>query len=118
MPPAAAAMASDECLMQLAAARSGYLATTRRALPVIVPVVLENDGTDLLLRARFANGSLATLSGGPPGDVVALAVGDPSDEQRWFVVAQGVLRTPAALEASGALHFSPELVTGWRLPTP
>lgn len=117
MPPGAAAMASDECLEQLGRAQNGYLATTKRALPVIVPVALETDGADLLLRARFDDGAAVALPGSPPGDVVALAVGDPSDEQRWFVVAQGVLWTPPAWGPVGTFRFTPELVTGWRLPT-
>lgn len=99
------------CREHLRSARNGYLATTERALPIIVPVAIAADGANVVLTPLFDGsfGQLATRD--PGGVVVALAVGAVD---RWCVVAQGLLRRLPADGASSRCSFEPEVVTGWR----
>lgn len=110
------ALSEQECFEHLARATAGYLSTTDRALPVIVPVALATVDGQLLLAAAFS-GSLFGATARPRDTIVALAVGELgdgayADGKAWSVVVQGVLRSPPY--PSGACVLQPELVTGWR----
>lgn len=119
-PGAPVQLSEADCLEHLHRATDGYLATTARALPVIVPVAITVDGGELLLGPLFDH--RAELAA---GTVVALTVGALSDqatgEGPWSVLAQGTLRAPRSAgtgrSPEGTLScraMDIELVTGWR----
>jgi nitroimidazol reductase NimA-like FMN-containing flavoprotein (pyridoxamine 5'-phosphate oxidase superfamily) len=110
------ALSEAECFDCLKAATTGYLSTTDRALPIIVPVALFAREDKLLLAPVFHDSLSVTRD-----TVVALAIGElaqPSPHLAggaWSVVVQGVLRAPAS--PSSACILQPELVSGWRRAT-
>lgn len=117
-PAGATPLEPDECRQRLAEATKGYLATTARALPVILPVGIAADDGRLVLTPLFTS-HLGMVPGTVQADtVVALAVGTLGNDREWCVVAQGVLHDDAGDGPGGACHFEPELLTGWCQATP
>ena len=115
LPPGAESLGSADCLDHLAGARMGYLATTERALPVIVPVAITNDtgtnDTGCLLLAPLFRARIGDHPDSARSDaVVALAVGDDT----WCVVAQGILQGDPTGSTAQRRRFHPEMVAGWR----
>jgi hypothetical protein len=114
-------LSQRECLAYLHSATFGYLATTARALPVIVAVKLGLCGGDILVEPLVKE-SLTSVT----DSVVALAVGmlHPGDPAMYSVHAQGFLRAAPAevvgwptsplhdARPRGLLHC--EVVDGWR----
>lgn len=117
----AVALSRAECLQRLACATTGYLATTARALPVVVPVALAAEAASVRLAPVFPS-SLAGRHDGPSYEaVVALAVGElgpPGDAsepaEAWSVVAQGLLHTLHGPAGPYAYVLEIEVVNGWR----
>ncbi|HTX00778.1 MAG TPA: hypothetical protein VMD59_18500 [Acidimicrobiales bacterium] len=119
------ALSEEQCLEYLCSARLGHLATTSRAMPVVVPVRLEVVGAEVMLEPLIEEvGKIA-------GDVVvALGVGNvgAGDGAEWMVHAIGVLaaiaaaphgqpsRTPSAACDGRPFSFAlrPRALTGWR----
>lgn len=111
-------LSEADCLERLGRARGGYVATTARALPVIVPVTLAVEGGELLIDALL--GHHAELAADA---VVALTVGSldgAEGEGPWSVLVQGTLRAPRSPVATSSPERTSwcramdiELVTGW-----
>jgi hypothetical protein len=114
----------ERCRSLLAEATDGYLALSRGALPVVLPVTCVLDGESLLVRA--GPGSLDRVS--PQPGVVAFGTTIPSPDGtcRWEVLVQGraeMVHRPAAdvpprlpLINSGltsVFRITLELLTGW-----
>jgi hypothetical protein len=116
-------LARDESVALLNHARLGRLTVTAKALPCVVPVIVEANGEDVVLWSPL--GARVEVSS---DQVVALEVGDLGDGEpgAWSVVVLGMLEddgTPdstagrATIGAIGARRFylRAQLVTGWRL---
>lgn len=117
-PSSVVALSQAECTTYLAGAATGFLATTDRALPVIVPVHITASG-DRLLLAPLLGARLSGLSLVEPlPAVVALAIGqlEIAEDRRdaaqapWSVVVQGILEPVPG----GSFALKPELLSGWR----
>jgi hypothetical protein len=50
------ALTQEECLSQLSQRQVGRVSVSKDALPLIVPVIYRQDGTDLILRAPMNTG--------------------------------------------------------------
>ena len=122
-------LSSQRCLALLAGAKSGHLALSQGALPLVVPVTCALDGARLVVRAGPALLGRVPLQ---PGIVAFETAGtDCAGTWRWEVLVQG--RADVLCEASGAvapplalvetglttaLSIGMELVTGWQYGTP
>lgn len=112
------ALSEEECRRRLARATTGYLSTTDRALPVIVPVAVTMAEGEVLLAPVFG-GPLATTATPPRDAIVALGIGqldkatcEREHVETWSVVAQGTLCSPP--HPSGACVLHAEVLMGWR----
>jgi Pyridoxamine 5'-phosphate oxidase len=96
-------LSTDRCRTVLREATHGYLALSRGALPIVVPVSCALDGDSLLVRAGPGSLDQATAQ---PG-VVAFGTIIPSVDGtcRWEVLVQG----RAELVCSPASDFPPRL---------
>jgi hypothetical protein len=105
-------------------AKDGYLALSRGALPIVVPVSCALDGDSLLVRA--GPGSLDRVTTQP--GIVAFGTTIPNTDGtcRWEVLVQGraeLVTCPGSDVPPRLPHISPaltavfrltlELVTGW-----
>jgi hypothetical protein len=115
----------EVCRSLLGEAKQGYLALSRGALPVVLPVSCALDGESLLVRA--GPGSVDRVT--PQPGVVAFATSIPSADgtERWEVLVQGRAeivgeRTadvppPLPLINTGltaVFRVTLEIVTGWQ----
>ena len=114
LPPGTEPLGSADCLDHLVGSRIGYLATTDRALPVIVPVAITTDPGCLLLAPLFTARIGEHPDSARSDAVVALAVGDVEGEDTWCVVAQGILQGVPAGSGTHRRRFHPAVVAGWR----
>jgi hypothetical protein len=120
-------LSEDECRALLNGDRAGYLATTARALPTVIPVLVALVGDALVVAPAFdQRARLAEHA------VVALAIGNLSYGQRppdvWTVLAQGTLRpprpdlaldqAPIPFEPSRCRALETAVLTGWRHTAP
>ncbi|MGH9104734.1 MAG: pyridoxamine 5'-phosphate oxidase family protein [Acidimicrobiales bacterium] len=118
-------LSPERCRMLLREAREGYLALSRGALPIVLPVSCALAGESLLLRARPTSFDRLTAQ---PG-VVAFATTILSEDgtARWEVLVQGraeIVLNPAAdvpqrlplIDSSQTTVFrvALELQTGWQ----
>lgn len=124
-----ARLSPDRCRALLCEAKEGYVALSRGALPIVLPVTCAMDGGSLLVRA--GPGSLdraARQPIGPQPAVVAFGttVASPDGTCRWELLVQGraeAVRQPATdvpprlpfIDSSLTTVFrvTPELLTGW-----
>jgi hypothetical protein len=110
-----------ECHARLRLADTGRLAITSRALPLVVPVEIDDVGDELRIRSLL--GDAAPLQ---EGNVVALEVGTFGDGRydEWSISVRGVLRriSPQGGEEAALTEvlyrtplfaLSTELVAGW-----
>jgi Pyridoxamine 5'-phosphate oxidase len=116
---------SPECCRSLLRqARDGYLALSRDALPIVVPVSCALDGESLLVRA--GPGSLDRVTAQP--GVVAFGTTIPSADgsRRWEVLVQGraeLVRHAApgvpprlpltSIDLTTVFRLTLEVLTGW-----
>jgi len=110
-----------ECPARLRLADTGRLAITSRALPLVVPVEIDDVGHELRIRSLL--GDAVPLQ---EGNVVALEVGTFGDGRydEWSISVRGVLRRipPQSAEEAALTQvlcraplfaLSMELITGW-----
>lgn len=119
-PPGLVPLDEAQCAELLSTARTGRLATTQRALPVVAPVALgASEGGGLLVEPLV--GHLVTLASDA---IVALEVGTLGwGVPGWTVLVQGLLsaRTPDPFPdplnplPDARYLLRPAVLTGWRL---
>jgi nitroimidazol reductase NimA-like FMN-containing flavoprotein (pyridoxamine 5'-phosphate oxidase superfamily) len=118
-------LSPERCLWLLSEAKDGYLALSRDALPIVVPVSCALDGESFLVRAGPGSLDRLTVQHG----VVAFATSilNVDGTKRWEVLVQGraeVVQDPAAdvpprlplIDSSLTTVFGVtlELLTGWQ----
>ena len=115
------ALSADECHERLRSVELGRLGITYKALPVVLPVRIEADGTRLGISSLL--GAAIPL---PAESVVALEVGTLGEggAEEWTVEVRGFLRANPTGEqttdgdrgpgpAGPDFWLSTEVLTGW-----
>jgi Pyridoxamine 5'-phosphate oxidase len=107
----------ERCRALLAEATDGYLALSRGALPIVLPVTCALDGESLLVRA--GPGSLDRLT--PQPGVVAFGTTVPSPEGtcKWEVLVQGraeIVHHPVSDVPPRLAFVNSGLTTVFRVP--
>jgi hypothetical protein len=123
-PATAPCLSLERCLWLLSEAKDGYLALSRDALPIVVPVSCALDGESLLVRA---GPTLLDRVTAHPG-IVAFGTTIPSADgtRRWEVLVQGradLVRQPAIsvppllpltnTDLTSVFRLALERLTGW-----
>ncbi|HTT91192.1 MAG TPA: pyridoxamine 5'-phosphate oxidase family protein [Acidimicrobiales bacterium] len=80
-------LSPERCRSLLAEATDGYLALSRGALPVVLPVTCALDGESLLVRA--GPGSLDRITPHPGVVAFGTTIPSPDGARRWEVLVQG-----------------------------
>jgi nitroimidazol reductase NimA-like FMN-containing flavoprotein (pyridoxamine 5'-phosphate oxidase superfamily) len=105
-------LARAACLALLAPGGHGRIASTMRAVPVIIPVTFSLFGDDIVFSPGLGDG----LSRAIANSVVAFGTDHVGSDGRaiWNVHVTGVARPLAHGRQAPGFRLSSEIITGWQ----